>query len=83
MRSGTKVEHPPSPIGDIIKSKNQIIVTLLKQSAMKKSHKTSLSMNQFGQLPAVLINPTSNTGRIIPGIWLGNPQDFTADGTTY
>ena len=70
-------------MGDIIKSKSQIIVTLLTQSLLKKSQKISLSMNQFGQLPAVLINPRSTVGRIIPGIWLGDPQDFTTDGTTY
>ncbi|MBB5641104.1 hypothetical protein [Cryobacterium roopkundense] len=61
----------------------QIIVTLLGQTAMKRSKTVSLSMNQFGQLPTVLINPRSNAGRAISGIWLGDPQDFTTDGTTY
>ena len=66
-----------------MKIESQILVTLLAQSVMKRSKKTLLSLNQFGQLPTVLVNPRSQTGRVVPGIWLGDPQDFTADGTTY
>lgn len=66
-----------------MKLESQILATLLGQSRMKRSKKISVSVNQFGQLPTVLINPRSTTGHIIPGIWLGDPQDFTADGTAY
>ncbi|KGJ79289.1 hypothetical protein GY21_05720 [Cryobacterium roopkundense] len=56
---------------------------LLGRSVMKRSTKIWLRVNDFGQLPTVLVNPRSAHGRIVPGIWLGDPQDFTVDGTTY
>ena len=61
----------------------QILATLLRQSVMKRSQRIFLPLNRYGQLPTVLINPRNTAGRIVPGIWLGEPNDFTADGTTY
>lgn len=62
---------------------SHMLATLLRQSVMKRSQKILLSLNRHGQLPTVLINPRSTAGRIVPGIWLGEPKDFTADGTRY
>jgi hypothetical protein len=70
-------------VEDIVTSGSQIVVTLIGHSVMKRSRKIVLDMNRYGQLPTVLINPRSTDGRIVPGIWLGDPHDFASDGTTY
>ncbi|WP_233550749.1 hypothetical protein [Cryobacterium melibiosiphilum] len=62
---------------------SHMLATLLRQSVMKRSQRILLGLNRHGQLPAVLINPKSTAGRIVPGIWLGQPNDFAADGTRY
>ena len=61
----------------------KMLATLLRQSVMKRSQRILLPLNGHGQLPTVLINPRNTVGRIVPGIWLGQPNDFTADGTRY
>ena len=61
--------------------KSHMLATLLRQSVMKRSQRILLSLNRHGQLPTILINPRSTAGRIVPGIWLGQPNDFTAVGT--
>jgi len=66
-----------------VTSQKEIIVTLLGRNAMTRSQRIPLVVNRFGQLPTVLINPRSRAGHVISGIWLGDPQDLTADGTTY
>ncbi|TFD56691.1 hypothetical protein E3T41_16090 [Cryobacterium sp. Hh38] len=60
-----------------------VIVTLRGHNIIKRSTKVTLDTNQFGQLPTVLVNPRSDAGRTLSGLWLGDPQDFGADGTTY
>ncbi|MFC5931922.1 hypothetical protein [Cryobacterium melibiosiphilum] len=62
---------------------SNVLATLLRQSVMKRSQRIVLSLNRHGQLPTVLINPRNVAGRLAPGIWLGEPNDFVADGTTY
>jgi hypothetical protein len=60
-----------------------IIVTLRGHNIITRSTKVTLNTNQFGQLPTVLVNPRSDAGRAMSGLWLGDPRDFGADGTTY
>lgn len=40
-------------------------------------------VNQFGHVPAVLVDPIDRKGRVIHGIWLGADLDDRADGTSY
>jgi hypothetical protein len=60
-----------------------IIVTLRGHNIFKRSTKVTLNTNQFGQLPTVLVIPRSDAGRTVSSLWLGDPQDSSADGTTY
>jgi hypothetical protein len=39
--------------------------------------------NRHGQLPALIVDPQDASGRTLPGMWLGDVQDRSGDGTSY
>lgn len=61
---------------------NKVIVTLRRRLG-KSSVNVLVSVNRYGQLPAVLEDPVDCTGRVIHGLWLGDGVDGGPDGTTY
>ena len=42
-----------------------------------------VDINQYGQLPAVIVDPATEDGRVLPGTWLGESHDGRPDGTSY
>lgn len=49
------------------------------------SHIGSLGVrpNRHGQLPALIVDPRDSSGRVFVGMWLGDVQDRSSDGTRY
>jgi hypothetical protein len=39
--------------------------------------------NRHGQLPALIVDPQDSSGRVFVGMWLGDVQDRSSDGTRY
>jgi hypothetical protein len=40
-------------------------------------------VNRHGQLPSVLVDPTTIAGPVVEGVWLGDSRDGDRDGTSY
>lgn len=42
-----------------------------------------VDINQYGQLPAVIVDPRTEDGGVLPGTWLGESHNSRPDGTSY
>ena len=58
-------------------------MTLHQSEALLSPAIVLVSVNQHGQLPAVLVDPIDRSGRIAQGTWLGGNLGDGTDGTTY
>ncbi len=43
----------------------------------------AVRVNQRGELPALIVDPTDSEGRVMPGLWLGQIVGRVLDGGTY
>ena len=71
-------EDPRRPKGLMKK-----VVVTLRRRFRRQPVIVLLSLNQCGQIPAVLVDPMDCTGQVIHGLWLGDSVDNAPDGTTY
>jgi hypothetical protein len=59
----------------------EIVVTLMLSDGSKAS--TRVPTNRHGQLPAVIVDPRDNRGRVISATWLGDSKDGPLHGSVY
>ncbi|MGO4689560.1 hypothetical protein [Glaciibacter sp. 2TAF33] len=59
----------------------EIVVTLMLSDGSKAL--TRVPTNRHCQLPAVIVDPRDNRGRVISGTWLGDSKDGRLDGSEY
>ena len=60
-----------------------VTVVLLHPEASRAPSIVRVRVNQFGHVPAVLIDPIDRKGLMVHGIWLGADLDDSASGTSY
>lgn len=66
-----------------MKNARVVTVVLLHQEASRAPSILLVRVNQFGHVPAVLIDPIDRKGILVHGIWLGADLDDSASGTSY
>lgn len=75
--------RPSLQLRTILASSRKVAVTLHQIDAALPPASVLVSVNGHGQLPAVLVDPTDQNGRIAQGTWLADNLGGRTDGTTY
>ena len=68
---------------DLLRNSRVVTVSLRHDGSAMPSAVIRVRVNQFGHVPAVLIDPIDRKGRVVQGMWLGADLDDRADGTAY
>lgn len=67
----------------MLRNSRIVTVSLRHDSSAMPSAIIRVHVNQFGHVPAVLVDPIDRKGRVVHGTWLGADLDDRADGTSY
>lgn len=68
---------------DLLINVRVVTVVLRHEEASRAPSIVLVRVNQFGHVPAVLIDPIDRKGTVVDGIWLGADLDDHANGTLY